>query len=153
MTNSEFQTLLTHSSELAFDFAKTYVTHNLPDNFRYTVHLNASTDNLNLKQFDIYPDDNEKIVEVITADQVVNLLNRIGKVPVWIDISVEYVYKDFTVFRLLCAGRYSADENEYYYVKGETGPFGIKSPVFPIDYIEGVKFNLKSKPKRSFFNG
>lgn len=129
---------------LAFDFAKTYVTDNLPGDFRYTVYLNVSTDDLNLKQFDIYPQDNKKIVEFITADEVVNLLNRNEKVPVWIDISVEYVYKDFTVFRLLCAGRYSANEKEYYYLEGETGPFGIKSPDLPIDYIEGVKFRLKS---------
>ncbi|MBX3241712.1 MAG: hypothetical protein KIT80_12060 [Chitinophagaceae bacterium] len=153
MTKSEFQTLLSHSSNVALDFARTYVTDNLPNDFRYSVRLNASTDDINLKQFDIYPRDNDKIIDFITADKVINLLNRNGKVPVWIDISVEYVYKGYTVFQLLCAGRYSADQNEFYYLKGETGPFGIKSPTLPIDYIEGVKFNLKPKPKRIFLNG
>ncbi len=151
MTNSEFQTLLTHSSNFALDFAKNYVTNNLPNDFKYSVHLNFSTDDISLKQFDIYPSDNNKIVDFITADKVISLLNRKGKVPVWVDISVAYVHKNFTVFQLLCAGRYSSDENEFYYLKGGTGPFGIKSPTFPIDYIEGVKFNLKSKPKRKFF--
>lgn len=151
MTNSEFQTLLSHSSNLALDFARTYVADNLPNNFKYSVRLNASTDDINLKQFDIYPSDNDKVVDFITADKVISLLNRNGKVPVWIDISVECVNKYFTVFQLLCSGRYSADENEFYYLKGGTGPFGIKSPTFPIDYVEGVKFNLKSKPKKQFF--
>ena len=145
MTDSEFLTLLAHSSKVAFDFAKNYVTDNLFTDFRYTVHLNVSTDNLNLKQFDIYPDDNDKIVESITADNVVSLLNRKGKVPVWIDISFEHKHNNFTVFRLLCSCRYSANENEFYYGQGGTGPFGIKSPTLPIDYTEGVKFSLKPK--------
>lgn len=151
MTKSEFQNLLSHSSNVALDFARTFVTNNLPNDFRYSVRLNTSTDDINLKQFDIYPADNGKIVDFISADKVINLLNRNGKVPVWIDISVEHVYKKYTVFQLLCAGRYSADENEFYYLKGGTGPFGIKSPTFPIEYIEGIKFNLKSKPKKHFF--
>jgi hypothetical protein len=151
MTNAEFQTLLTHSSDIAFDFAKNYVTNNLPDNFKYSVRLNFSMDDTGLKQFDIYPGDNNKTVDFITADKVINLLNRKGKVPVWIDISVAYVHKNCTVFQLLCAGRYSSDENEFYYLKGGTGPFGIKSPAFPVEYVEGVKFNLKPKPKKKFF--
>ena len=151
MTKSEFQTLLSHSSYVAIDFARTYVMDNLPNDFRYSVRLNASTDDINLKQFDIYPSDNDKTIDFITADKVINLLNRNGKVPVWIDISVEYVHKKFTVFQLLCAGRYSADENEFYYLKAGTGPFGIKSPTLPIGYVEGDKFNLKSKPKKNFF--
>lgn len=151
MTKSEFQTLLFQSSNRALDFARTYVADNLPNDFRYSVHLNASNDDINLKQFDLYPSGNDKIVDFITEEKVVSLLNRNGKVPVWIDISVEYVHKNFTVFQLLCAGRYSDDENEFYYLKGRTGPFGIKSPSLPFDYVEGVKFKLKSKPKKSFF--
>ncbi len=151
MTKSEFQTLLSYSSNITLDFARTHVTDNLPNDFRYSVRLNASVDDINLKQFDIYPSDNGKIIDFITAERVINLLNRNGKVPVWIDISIEYVHKNFTVFQLLCAGRYSADENEFYYLKGGTGPFGIKRPTLPIDYVEGVKFDLKSKPKKNFF--
>ena len=150
MTNSEFQTLLTYSSQASFDFAKNYVANNLPNNFKYSVRLNSSTEDINFKQFDIYPCDTTKNVDFITSAKVVSLLNRNGKVPVWIDISVAYVHENFTVFQLLCAGRYSADENEFYYLKGGTGPFGIKSPTFPNDYVDGVKFNLKSKPRRSF---
>jgi hypothetical protein len=151
MTNSEFQNLLTYSSNVTLGFAKNYLNDDLPDEFRYSVSLNVSMDDTNLKQFDIYPAENGKIVDFIAAGKVVSLLNRKGKVPVWIDISVAYVHKNFTVFELLCAGRYTDKENEFYYLKGGTGPFGIKSPVLPIDYVEGVKFNLKSKPKKGFF--
>jgi hypothetical protein len=151
MTNSEFQTLLSYSSKEALDFASTYVADNLPNYFRYSVRLNVSTDDISLKQFDIYPNDNGKSFDCITIDKVVNLLNRNGKVPVWIDISVDHVNKKCTVFQLRCAGRYSADENEFYYLKAGTGPFGIKSPTLPIDYVEGIKFNLKSRPKKNIF--
>ena len=108
MKKSEFQSLLTDSSKLAYDFAKNYVLDSLPNDFRYTVQLNVSQDDPNLKQFDIYPGDNEKVIELITAIEIVDLLCRNDKVPVWIDISVDSVYKNLTVFRLLCAGRYSA---------------------------------------------
>ena len=151
MTNNEFHSLLIHSSKIALDFAKTYVTDNLSDNFRYTIHLNVSNDDLNLKQFEVFPRDNEKVIKYNTAEKVINLLVRNEKIPVWIDISVEHAQKNATFFRLLCAGRYSAHENEFYYLKGGTGPFGIKSPDLPIDYIEGVKFNLKSTPKQNLF--
>jgi len=148
----EFQSLLTHSSKLAFDFAKKYVSNNLPNEFRYTVQLNVSQDDPNLKQFDIYPSDNEKVIELITNIEIVDLLCRNDKVPVWIDISVDCVYKTFTVFRLLCAGRYSSDDNEFYYSKNGTGPFGIKSPTLSPEYIDGAKFKLKTKNKNSFFS-
>lgn len=151
MTNTEFHTFLTHASNAALNFAKIYVVDKLPSDFKYSVCLNVSTDFITLKKFEVYPNDDKKTVEYIAPDTVVSLLNRKGKVPVWIDISVAYVHVNHTVFQLLCAGRYSEDENDFYYLKVGTGPFGIKSPNFPIDYVEGVKFNLKSKPKRIFF--
>lgn len=145
MTKLEFHNLLTHSTNSAFDFAKKYVTNDLPNNYKYIAHLNISNDNTNLKQFDIYPEDDHKITELISSADVVELLFRDNKVPVWIDISVEYLNKENTIFRLLCAGRYSSDSNEFYYSKQGTGPFGIKSPVFPPDYKnDGSKFSLKS---------
>ncbi|MDH4472869.1 MAG: hypothetical protein QE487_09690 [Fluviicola sp.] len=150
MTKTEFHSLLTDSSKLSFEFAKNYVHDNLPNDFKYTVKLNVSHDDPNLKQFDIYPSDNDKTVELITATEVVDLLCRKNKVPVWLDISVESFNKNHTVFQLLCAGRYSDDANEFYYQKSGTGPFGIKSPVLPASYKdEQTKFSLKKK--KSFF--
>jgi hypothetical protein len=145
MTKTEFHNLLTDSSKLSFDFAQKYLLDILPIEFKYSVQLNVSQDNPNLEKFEIYPNDNNKTVELITATEVVDLLCRNEKVPVWIDISVESVHKSSTVFRLLCAGRYSSDTNEFYYSKQGTGPFGIKSPTFPPSYEnDGTKFSLKT---------
>ena len=142
MTDIEFHSLLSDSTNMAMEFAKRYLIDDLPKSVKYSVNLNFSTDDKSLIHFDLYPGDNDKIVEFITDKDVIMLLLRKGKVPVWIDISVNRIYADYTLLRLLCAGRYSADENEFYYTKNKTGPFGIKSPVFPIDYIEGTKFRL-----------
>ena len=151
MTKTEFHTLLVDSTRHSFEFAKRYVLDNLPDDFIYTVKLNASNDDPALKQSDIYPSDNGKVVKLISTTEVVDLLYRKDKVPVWINVSVDSIYKNSTVFELLCAGRYSADTNEFYYSKQGTGPFGIKSPTFPPGYKDdGTKFNLKKK--KSFFS-
>ena len=146
MTREEFTELLSYSSRLSFDFAKNYVSDKLPTEFLYTIKLNSSFDDPNLKQFDIYPEDNDKVIKLATSEKVIDLLLRENKVPVWIDISIESIRKTFTVFELRCAGRYSADPNEFYYLKGGTGPFGIKSPTFPIGYTDdGTKFSLPKK--------
>ena len=70
------------------------------------------------------------------------MLCRNNKIPVWIDISVLKSSKKSTTFNLLCAGRYSDNEEEFYYNDTQLGPFGIKGPTFPIGYKEGEKFSL-----------
>jgi hypothetical protein len=148
MIPTQFLELLKKSTYLSLDFAKNYVLNELPKDFKYTVILNISSDDPSLKQFDVYPSDNHKKLELIGEKEVVELLCRKEKVPVWINISVETVYRNQTIFCLHCAGRYSADEDEFYYNKDQTGPFGIKSPYLPIGYKEGEKFKLKSKYKK-----
>ncbi|MCH5716428.1 hypothetical protein [Niabella hibiscisoli] len=147
MTKDDFLKLLRHSSTTAYDFAKNYVIDDLPNNFKYSVILNASSDDHSLTQFDIYPNDNDKQVELIKENEVAELLCRKDKVPVWIDIAVECVYKRNTIFKLLCAGRYSDNPEEFYYTGNGTGPFGVKSPNLPFDYVDGNKFELKKIQK------
>lgn len=151
MTKDYFLQLLRDSSKYSYDFAKKFVTNKLPNDFKYSVNLNVSCDDPTLIQFDMYPEDNGKRIELFDEKDVVELLYRKGKVPVWIDISVECVHKNKTIFRLDCAGRYSDDENEFYYIKQGTGSFGIKGPIFPIGYVEGQKFNLKNNYRKSLF--
>ena len=144
MTKPEFQILINGASFVSFKFAEQYLKNTLIPEFRYDVFLNISHDDLSLTQFDIYPEDNERIETELTDKEVIDLLYRNGKTPVWIDISVYKSNKKTTIFKLLCAGRYTDDKKELYYQNGGTGPFGIKSPVLPFDYKEGRKFNLKT---------
>ncbi len=151
MTKDEFLKLLRKSSKSSYDFAKRDVTNELPTNFKYSANLNVSCDDPNLSQFDLYPQDDNKKFKLIDENKVVELLCRKNKVPVWIDISVESVHKNKTIFSLDCAGRYSDEEKEFYYNKQGTGPFGIKSPLLPIGYVEGQKFKLKNNYRKSLF--
>lgn len=150
MTKDEFLKLLRKSSKSSYDFARIYVRNKLSTDFKYSVDLNSSFDDPTLTEFDIYPEDNGKMINLIDENEVVEFLCRKGKVPVWINISVESVYKNKTIFRLDYAGRYSDEEKEFYYNKQGTGPFGIKSPLLPIGYVEGQKFKLKNNYRKSF---
>ncbi len=98
-----------------------------------------------MTQFEYYKEDNEKIEKGLSDKEVCELIYRKGKVPVWIDIAVYKSDRKITTFKLLCSGRYSENNEEYYYQSGGTGPFGIKSPDLPIDFKKGKKFKLKTK--------
>jgi hypothetical protein len=145
MNKSDFLFLLLGASYASFKFAKEFVKNDLKPEFKYDLELNISHDNPELKQFDIYPDDNEKKYFDLTDKEVIEILCRKNKVPVWIDIAVCKSDRKKTTFKLLCAGRYSDDKNEFYYTDNGSGPFGIKSPNHPIGYKTGTKFRLKKK--------
>lgn len=142
MTKSDFQKYLVKSSLYAFEFAKKYVNDELFTNFKYDLILNASMDDNCDAKFDLYPEDNGVIKLNLTKNEVVDFLCRKEKVPVWIDINVLKTSQKATIFNLLCSGRYSNIEEELYYYKKGTGPFGIKSPLLPNNYIQGEKFYL-----------
>lgn len=143
MKKPDFHFLLLGASYAAFKVAEAMVSDKLTTDFRYNVHLSVSNDNPELKQFAVYPEDAGKRHDMISAKEVVDLLNRNDKVPVWIDIAVESVVADSTVLRLLCAGRFSADPQQFYYTSNGSGPFGIKSPNLPPNYKDGERFALR----------
>ena len=142
MTKQEFLFHLKGASLVALKFAENYVKNKLTTDFKYNVILNVSTDDPNLTQFDIYPEEDGKMKLDLIDKEVVELLYRQGKVPVWIDINVLKSSRKSTTFNLLCAGRYSDNKKEFYYNDNGSGPFGVKSPTFPPDYQEGKKFRL-----------
>ncbi|GAO45382.1 hypothetical protein [Flavihumibacter petaseus] len=147
MQEQEFKALLALATDESRRFATEYIKNDLPARNVYCIILSLSNDNPSLTQFDLYLEDAGKIVKYANADTVVKTLLRKGKVPVWIDISVSAVRNRKTVISLLCSGRCSDDPKEFYYQQGGTGPFGIKSPAFPLDYKEGQKFWLPEKDR------
>lgn len=144
MTRDEFILHLKDSSLAAFKFAESFVKDKLTTDFKYNVILNASNDDLSSNQFDHYPEDNGIIKLDLSETEVIELLHRKNKVPVWIDINVLKSSRKSTTFNLLCAGRFTDNENELYY-KNKTGssPFGIKSARLPNDFFDGKKFKLE----------
>jgi hypothetical protein len=101
--------------------------------FKYNLILNYSHDLNCHEKFDTYPEDNGIIKLNLVEEEVVEILYRKNKIPVWIDINVLKSSSTSTTFRLLCSGRYTDSEEELYYHTKGTGPFGIKSPVLPIN--------------------
>ena len=148
MIEKEFEDLLIKATEFAFDFGQKHVYNNLPVSIVYDVELNRSYDAHNLPQFDLYPEDDGKVLKGLNGSEVIELLLRKGKIPVWIDIFVKDITDSHTVMNLYCAGRYTDDlEETYYHKRQQTGPFGIKSPILSKGYREGVKFDLKESVK------
>lgn len=147
MQKEEFKHLLLSATDQAKRFALEYIKNRLPSENLYNIRLSLSHDDTSLTQFDLYTEDNGKVIELADVNTVVRTLLRKGKVPVWIDISVTTVQNQKTVLTLLCAGRYSDDTKELYYHERGTGPFGVKSPNLPIDYKEGKKFWLPNTKK------
>ena len=114
----------------------------LKTNFKYNVIFAESTNDTNYEEFDIYEEDCGKMKLDLTDSEVVDLLFRKGKVPIWIDINVLKPSRKSTTLNLLCAGRNSDDSEKFYYNHNGSGPFGVKSPKLPIGYKEGTKFKL-----------
>ena len=142
MTKIEFQFHLVGATFMAHRFAKNYLINKLPIEFKYNVELNGSKDDPKLEQFDIYPEDNGIVKNGLSESEVIDLIFRNEKIPVWIDINVCKSDEVKTTINLLCAGRYSNDKKEFYYNHNGSGPFGIKSPILPSNYIEGTKFKI-----------
>ena len=102
MTKSEFQNHLFKSSLLAFEFAKKYVNDELFINFKYDLILNASKDDDCSDKFDLYPEDNGIIKLSLSENEVVDILYRKDKSPVWIDINVSKSNKKSTICSFSC---------------------------------------------------
>lgn len=151
MDKQTFANLLHEMTKVDRDFASEYVLNHLPEESRFTIHLNQSYDRNNLKAGErVYPEDHsddKKRCESLTENEVVDLLWRDGCVPVWIDISVFDCDTEYTYFQLLCSGRFASDSHLLYYHHRGQGPFGLKSPRFPPNWKEtDGNFDLHSLP-------
>jgi len=142
VTEPEFHQLLLTAGKNAASFAERYIVPRLPDRFRYHVVLNQSFDGNATPDEVLYPQDDGRDVVCDSDRDVVALLCRDGRCPEWIDIGVEAIGEGFTLLRLLCCGRFTNDVEKMYYSKTGLGPFGIKSPYLPPDYVEGSRFDI-----------
>ena len=143
MTEIEFQFLLEKASAAALDFANRYAMDSLPRTLRFHLKLNQSCDDEVPPGDRTYPADNGADYIETTVHAVSARLVRDHRCPQWIDISVEGIGDEFTQMELLCCGRYTADTTRLYYHDRGMGPFGIKSPVLPINHDGTTRFRMK----------
>lgn len=142
MTEEAFRDLFRKAQQIAFVVAKDHVLDDLNEKFKFDIRMYQSHELSKEEKFDYYPEGEDMHFNNLSEEKIMKLLFRNGKVPVWIDINVKRVQNNYTIMNLYCSERFSDDPKEYYYEKGGTGPFGIKSPLLPIGFKPGIKFNL-----------
>jgi len=121
MTKSEFLFHLHGASYQALKIAEKYLKGELKTNFTYNVIFSASTGSM----------EDDKMKTDLLDVEVVDLLYREAKVPIWIEINVLESKENCTLFNLFCSGKYSSDKEKFHYNDDGSGPFGVKHPQFP----------------------
>lgn len=144
MTRDDFGIILDKATASALAFAQKLVLQSLPVQPVYEVHLNQSFDELPATDSVLFPHEDNLVLKAQSRDSVVECLFRDGRCPEWIDISAHAVGPDFTLFRLLCCGRFTSDDSRMYYHSCGLGLFGIKSPDLPKSYQDGQRFALQT---------
>lgn len=137
-----FSTWLELAAFRAVKFGQVYVKQNLSYDFKFRLELNMANDDLAKGDFELYPNDDGRILMHDSIKDVSSELVRNDRIPVWIDIAVFKYSKSFTLLNLVCAGRFTNDTKELYYVDRGTGCFGVKSPNLPPGYKDGQKFKI-----------
>jgi len=118
-------------------FTRKYVVNPLPDKVQYLLYPNRSGGRAVLHQDEaIFPEESlakgkATKPDPITASQVIEKLWRNGKVPEWINVTVESYDDEYTYLRLDCCGRFTANESLIYHVEEGIPPFHCLGPALP----------------------
>ncbi len=140
-----FERNFTTAVENAVDFAKNYISNELPNSVTYLVLLNRSYDEGKLSdtEFLIYKNAETCNYILTTVSEVMDILWVDGKVPEWIDVSVDSIKNNSVFVKLICCGRFSDNKFDMYLpYKQDTSPFSVKGPRLPPWYKRGEKFDL-----------
>jgi hypothetical protein len=150
-----FSTWLELAAFRAIKFGQAFVKQKLSYQFEFEPHLNMANDDLAEGDFELYPGDDDRILQCKSVSEVTAELVRNERIPVWIDIAAHKWHKEFTLLCLTCAGRFTNDTGKLYYFDNGTGCFGVKSPVLPPGFTAGKRFKIESHQKlgiRSFLS-
>ena len=135
MDRIEFEARLRVAARHAVQFARLLVEEALPDDVVFLVYPNQSYDGQpRVEDEVVFPDESLPEGEYHgpwPVAEVVGFLWRDGRVPEWIDTSVQARDDHHTVLGLRCCGRFTAREQLLYYRDRDIPGFGIKSPSLP----------------------
>jgi hypothetical protein len=116
------------------EHTRSMVSDEIPDNFLYLVLPNQSYDGNPLHEDEVvFPDETlspGRLPPPRPPEEVADMLVRDGRVPEWIDV-IRRVASGYTFTKLLCCGRFTANDQLLYYRDGPCPPFGIKGTVLP----------------------
>ena len=134
------------ASARALSSARAHVFNHLPDECLYLLFPNQSYDGHPLEaDEEIFPTESlpqKKYLGPLDLEQVVDHLWRSGKVPEWINVSLEACDVHKSYLQLLCCGRFTANEDLLYHQSAGRPPFQVLSPNLPPRW-ESVEKNGK----------
>lgn len=140
MDKVKFKHHLNEATKLLFEFTKTICYNDLHDNCRYLITPNSRTadEHLSEKEIVILKTWNQYEGELLTANQIIDLLHHNNKVPVWIDMTIYEARPDVTVIDLFCSRRLR-DETEL--MHPGVPPFHVQVSIPP----ENLKTEIKGR--------
>lgn len=114
MDNKKFTHHLDEATKRLIEFTKTNCFNYFSDNYKYMITPNSRTvaeddEHLNQKEISVLTSWNKCEGQLLTANQVVELLHHDNKVPVWVDASVYEARTDLTIIDLFCSRRLRAE--------------------------------------------
>ena len=131
-------------------FTRRYVVNPLPEEVQYLLYPNRSGGLARLNEDEeIFPEESlakGTKPDPATASQVIEKLWRNGKVPGWINVTVESYDDKYSYLRLDCCGRFTENQNLIYHVEEGTPPFHCLSPPLP-NLPGGEKYSVDKSGK------
>ena len=118
----------------------------MPLSYLYLLLPNQSFDENPLQaDEEIFPEESlpdRKYLGPLDFGQAVDYLWRNGKVPEWIDVSVQACDSQYSYLELRCCGRFTARDDMLYHTQHGNPPFHVVSPNLPPSW-EGAEKNGK----------
>ena len=146
MDRETFKHRLVQTSERAILSAREHVFNHLPDEYRYLLFPNQSYDGHPLEaDEEVFPHESlpgRKYLGPLDLEQVIDRLWRDGRVPEWINVSLEACDANWSYLQLDCCGRFTATEELLYHRGQGRQPFQVLSPNLP-PHWESVEQNGK----------
>ncbi|MEO1765323.1 MAG: hypothetical protein AAFR83_26175, partial [Cyanobacteria bacterium J06629_18] len=141
-SKNNFEKSLIKAANRARDFTQQYVTNNLPNEIKFKVYLNCSNDHscssMREGELRITRDWDNETYEFDTPAEVVNLIWMEGKIPEWINVTVESENGESTTIALICCGRFSSNPRHIYHILQGLPPFQVVGPALPSN-CEGLE--------------
>ncbi len=145
MDKEIFEQRLEQAAEETIVFTRSLVTEVLPNERIYKVFPNKHGEMKQLRgDAEVFPQDSlprGQFIGPLDATEVVAYLWRNGKVPEWIDISVDAVEGNRTVLILWCCGHFTSfPANTFHRLVdpiGRGAPFSVHGPFAPKGWKKG----------------
>jgi hypothetical protein len=148
MDRDQFAHRLRLATTRTVDFGRRFVWNGFPAPSQYLVHLSRDGAKHIVHAGEIvFPEDALRAADYVgplDVAGVVALVWRAGKIPEWINMSVQSVDETSTYLELVCCARFTDRERLLYFPQSDICPFQVRGPAVPPGWQgeDGDKFDL-----------